>query len=350
MDIQSMDKINQELLNMIQSDFPLEERPFFVLGNRLNITEQEVIERLNILKGEVIRQISAIFDTKSLGYKSSLVAAKIEPNRIDEAAEIINQHPGVSHNYKRNHQYNLWFTIAVPPNSRLGLEKTVEILGQMAGAVEIRLLPTLKLFKIGVQLDVTGKTTKSKSETTDAFSERKQRKTVEPLTDQEIKIIRALQRDIAIIPEPFAEIAKDANVTVSELLDYASAFKEKGQMRRFAAVLHHRKAGFKANGMGVWRVPEEMQVEIGEKMASYQAVSHCYLRPIYPDWPYNVFTMVHGRDEEEVEEILQMIEKETGITDRFVLYSTKEYKKIRVKYFTHEMIDWEEKVIKELKI
>lgn len=350
MDIQQMDQLNQEMLNMIQTDFPLEERPFLEIANRLGISEEEVIERLRLLKGDVVRQISAIFDTKSLGYKSSLVAAKVDADRIDEAAEIINQHPGVSHNYKRNHEYNLWFTIAIPPNSRLGLEKTVEVLGQMAGVESIRPLPTLKLFKIGVQLDVTGKTTKSKSEKIEGFSEKKQKKTVEPLTNQEIEAIRALQKDIEIVARPFDSLAEEAGITTQELLDYARTFKDRGQMRRYAAVLYHRKVGFKANGMGVWRVPEEMQEEIGAKMATYQAVSHCYLRPTYPDWPYNVFTMVHGRDEEEVEEILYMIEKETGITDRFVLYSTKEYKKIRVEYFTKKMVEWEEQVIKELSL
>ncbi|WP_339059952.1 Lrp/AsnC family transcriptional regulator [Tepidibacillus marianensis] len=337
----AMDTINQELLNLIQKDFPLEEQPFLTMGNRLGISEEEVIERLQSLKGTVIRQISAIFDTRSLGYESSLVAARVTPERLDQAAQIINQHPGVTHNYKRNHEFNLWFTIAIPPNSRLGLEKTVEWLGKMAEVESIRILPTLKLFKIGVQLDMTGKETKSK---TDApiYSEKK-RQEIQPLTATEIEMIRVLQKDLEIISRPFDSFAKEAGVAVQELLEQAKVFKERGQMRRFAAVLHHRKAGFTANGMGVWKVPEEVQEEIGYKMGSYQAVSHCYLRPTYPDWPYNIFTMVHGRSEEEVEEILDMMAKETGIIERSVLYSTKEYKKTRVKYFTPEVEEWEEK-------
>ncbi len=340
-----LDQTNQELLNMVQKNFPIVKRPFLEMGNRLNVTEQEVIDRLKGLKGEVIRQMSAIFDTRSLGYQSSLVAAKINPERIDEAAEIINQHPGVSHNYKRNHEFNLWFTIAVPPNSRLGLEKTVEKLGEQADVEAIRILPTLKLFKIGVQLDMTGKNTKAKSEGS-TYSDKKQNKYTEPLTEQEMNMIRVLQKDLDIIEEPFAPLAKEAGVTVSELLEQANIFKDRGQMRRFAAVLYHRKAGFMANGMGVWKVPQKKQDEVGYNMAAYQAVSHCYLRPIYPDWPYNIFTMVHGRDANEVEEILNMIEQETGITERSVLYSTKEYKKTRVQYFTPEMDEWEDQVLK----
>lgn len=342
-----MDAINQELLNLVQKEFPLEEEPFQVLAEKLDINEDEVIKRLQAFKGEVIRQTSAIFDTKSLGYESSLVAVKVDPDKIDKAAEIINQHPGVSHNYQRNHDFNLWFTIAVAPNSRLGLEKTVSILGEMAGVQSIRLLPTLKLFKIGVQLDISGKTTKSKEETT-SFSEKKQKKNLQPLTNKEIEMIRVLQKDIEFTERPFNSLAEEAGVTIEELLEQAKIFKERGQMRRFAAVLYHRKAGFKANGMGVWHVPREIEEETGYQMAAFKAVSHCYLRPTYPDWPYNIFTMVHGTSKDEVEEILQMIENETGITDRFVLYSTKEYKKTRVKYFTSEIEQWEEKVSREL--
>jgi len=346
---QQMDSINQELLNMIQKDFPLVEQPFLEMGKRLDISEEEVINRLNELKGSVIRQISAIFDTRSLGYQSSLVAARVATDRLDQAAEIINSNPGVTHNYKRNNEFNLWFTIAIPPNSKLGLEKSVELLGEMAGVESIRILPTLKLFKIGVQLDMTGKGTKAKSEKAAGYSEKK-RKELAPLTAKEIEIIRGLQKDIVIEARPFDQIAKDAGVTVTELLEYANIFKERGQMRRYAAVLHHRKAGFTANGMGVWQVPAEIQEEVGYKMAEYQAVSHCYLRPTYPDWPYNVFTMVHGTSVEEVEEILDMIGKETGITERSVLYSTKEYKKTRVQYFTKEMEEWENQVLAQIEM
>ena len=104
----------------------------------------------------VLRQLSAIFDTRALGYGSALVAAKIDPDRVDEAAAVISAHPGVSHNYKRNHAYNLWYTIAVPPGD--SLEEHVDVLHRESGALVTRKLPTLKLYKIGVKLDMTGNT------------------------------------------------------------------------------------------------------------------------------------------------------------------------------------------------
>ena len=143
--------LDAQLLTVLQRAVPVVPHPFAVLGEPLGLSAAEVRGRLTSLKDNgLIRQISAIFDTRSLGYASSLVAARIDPDRVDAAAQIINRHPGVSHNYLRNHEYNLWYTIAVSPVSRLGLEKTVEILHAQSGAQATRLLPTLKLFKIEI--------------------------------------------------------------------------------------------------------------------------------------------------------------------------------------------------------
>ncbi len=142
-----MDEKDRQLLNLIQNSFPLVSRPYRELGERLGESEPAVIERLDRLRRQhIVRQISAIFDTKSLGYKSSLVAMKLSPERIAEAARIINEHPGVSHNYLRNHEFNLWFTIATEPDSKLGLDGTLELLQRLTGAESVRQLPTLTLF------------------------------------------------------------------------------------------------------------------------------------------------------------------------------------------------------------
>jgi DNA-binding Lrp family transcriptional regulator len=138
------DPVDAALLSQIQAEIPVVENPFAELGCKIGASEEQVIQRLQSLKSAgIIRQISAIFDTRSLGYESSLVAVRVGPTQVDEAAEIINQHPGVSHNYLRNHIFNLWYTIAVSPLSKLGLEKTVEILHRESGAESTRLLPTL---------------------------------------------------------------------------------------------------------------------------------------------------------------------------------------------------------------
>ena len=117
--------------------------------------------------------------------------------------------------------------------------------------------------------------------------------------------------------------------------------RERRALRRVAAILFHRRAGFSANGMGVWKVPDEQIVEIGPRMASFRGISHCYQRPTYADWPYSVFTMAHGRSKEECDAILDSIAADTGIEDRRTLYSSTEFKKIRMLYFTGAHREWE---------
>ena len=152
---QTLTDQDRELLNAVQWDFPLEPRPYAALGERLGLSEPEVRARVAAVKeAGVLRQLSAIFDTRALGYNSSLVAAQIDPDRVDEAAATISAHPGVSHNYKRNHAYNLWYTIAVPPGE--SLDEHLEVLHDQSGAIVTRKLPTLQLYKIGVKLDMTG--------------------------------------------------------------------------------------------------------------------------------------------------------------------------------------------------
>jgi len=336
------DPVDRSLLDRLQASIPCVEHPFAEIGTELGITESDVLERIRRLKEEkVIRQVSAIFDTRSLGYASSLVAARIPPERIDEAAAIINRHPGVSHNYLRNHGFNLWYTIAVAPTSKLGLKGTIDRLHQQSGAESTRLLPTLRLFKIGVRFAMGD--SKQPAKPAPSFSE-KNRAEQEPLSPAEIDFVRVMQRDLALTPTPFVDAAAELDIPFPELAEMHESFLTTGRMRRFAAVLHHRKAGFKANAMGVWAGPSDDEAELhrlGEIMAGFSAVSHCYERPSYPDWPYNLFTMVHGRSEKDCEQVLDEISKQTGIPDRMALYSSKEFKKVRVRYFTDEEATWE---------
>ncbi len=338
------DTADAVLLGVLQESVPFSKHPFADLGKRCGFSEEETLARVQARKdAKVIRQISAIFDTRSLGYASSLVAAKIAPEKLDAAVAVINSHPGVSHNYLRNHEFNLWYTIAVPPTSKLGLEGTKDLLHHLSGAEITRLLPTLRLFKIGVRFDVEGDA-KPDDQSKPAYTEAN-RQEAEPLTPKEIEFVRVMQRDLQIIPEPFVAVAEELGISFDEAAEMHQKFLSTGRMRRFAAVLHHRKAGFGANAMGVWAGPQddpEALKKLGETMAGFSAVSHAYQRPSYPDWPYNLFTMVHGKSEEECEQTLAAIAEATGIHDRHALYSTKEFKKVRVRYFTDEEMKWEE--------
>ena len=341
-----MDAADTQLCDLIQNEFPVVERPYAALGETLGLSEDDVIERVTRLRGDrIIRQISAIFDTRKLGYTSMLVAARTAPERADEAAEVISSHPGVTHNYQREHDFNIWFTVGVPPTSRLGLDRTIELLGELAG-VEVRPLPALRFFKVGVDLDVKGGL--------DPAAKKERREPSRPapppeqLSPREIAAIRALQGDLRAVSEPFAAPAERYGFSVPELLEQARDFLATGQMRRFAAVLYHRSAGFVYNGMGVWKAPEERMEELGRTMAAFRGVSHCYERPTYPDWPYNLFSMTHGRSRKECEDVLDAIAHETGLSERIVLYSTKEWKKTRLVYFSPDAEEWERRHAPEL--
>lgn len=337
-----MDERDKRLLNVIQADFPLASRPYQALGAPLELSEGEVIDRIAALRqSKVVRQISAIFDTRSLGYKSSLLAMRVPPDRLDAAAAVVNGHPGVSHNYKRNHAFNLWFTLAVPPSS--DLEWTAERLHAMAGADSTRILPTLRLFKIGVQLDMEGKSGAERVESREAGYSDVHRPAAGPagLRGVDIAAIRELQEDFPLAPEPYRPMADRMGLSEEALFEVARRLQAQGYLRRVAAVLHHREAGFRANAMGVWVVPPERAEEVGKIMGSFRGVSHCYLRPTYPDWPYSIFTMVHGQKAKDCQEIISAISAATGITEYALLYSTKEYKKVRLKYFTPELDEWE---------
>jgi len=330
--------MKDELLYQMQNAFPMTQKPFLEIAKALDATEADVLQTVQQLKEDkIIRQTSAIFDTKRLGYTSSLVAFKVSAEQIETAANIINAHPGVSHNYLRNHDYNIWFTMAVAPDSQFGLERTIEILKEQTGAEDAIILPTLKMFKISVKMDTTGKRAKKEK------VKRVAHKAL-TLTDTHIAVIKELQKDIAITSEPYAEAIERLGMDYETFFTIAHELKDAGVMRRFATILNHRKAGFSANAMSVWSVPEEDGERIGKEMAEFSAVSHCYLRPKYPNWPYNLFAMVHAKTQEECDALIDEMAKESGLSEYGKLYSSVEFKKQRLVYFDDAFKAWEESI------
>jgi DNA-binding Lrp family transcriptional regulator len=334
-----IDDVDRRLLNLMQGSFPLASRPFAAVAQAAELTEDEVMRRVQrLLDDRIIRQVTPIYDTRALGYGSMLVAAKVDPEHPWRAAKVINSHPGVSHNYLRNHEFNMWFTLAVEGESKLGLQGTLDVLQELTGAESIRQLPTLKLFKIRMDLEMEGDTKSLSTE-----GEAQEPVDLEGVAYDEFdrEVIRATQGDMPVVAEPFAPAADRLGIGEDALLEHLAAMKERGILRRVAAILYHRRAGFSANGMGVWKVPEDRIAELGPRMAAFRGISHCYQRPTYEDWPYSVFTMAHGRSKEECDAILDAIADEFDITERATLYSSTEFKKIRLLYFTEDFKTWE---------
>ena len=328
--MQDNDQRDRELLGALQGEIPIVSTPYAVVGQLIDMSEKEVIKRTERLKRDgIIRQISAHFDTRSLGYRSCLVAARVRPERIDDAAAVVSAHPGVSQNYRRNNDFNLWFTIAVAPDSKLGLDKTVDILAEEAECDVVRALPTLKMFK-SAAADADGHP--GEGETPGEFA---------PLTANEIETVRLLQRDMPLQPRPFDALSRTSGVPADELLNAARAMHKRGQLRRFTASVQPRKTGFLASAMGVWVVPDDRVDEYGAKLSQNRAVSHCYLRPVYGDWPYNLYTIVHGRSVDECESIINDLSIDTGLAEKQALFPTKEYKKSRINLFSRDAEEWE---------
>ncbi len=335
---QSIDSLDKEILNEIQWTFPLTPKPFDDIAKKFDTTPEIIKERLiNLKKIGVLRQLSAIFDTRRLGYKSSLVAMEIESDKLEHVANQINRHPGVSHNYQRDHQFNLWFTLAVPPGSDLKTE--VDKFSILKGIKKVRMLPTIKLFKIGVKLDMVDE----KKHDVIPSEEKKEINNIKFVpTETDKEFIRELQKDMDIIDRPFLDASKKLGLTEHELFEKLKYYENIGVMRRFAAILRHREVGFTANGMIVWIVPDEKIEEVGLKLGAFPQVSHCYQRPTYPDWPYSVFSMIHCKSEEEAGEMTKTIQSQINIPDYKILFSTREFKKTRVEYFVESNFSLED--------
>ncbi len=329
-----MDSTSRVLLDRVQRSFPIVSDPYRVLSEGLEISEEEVLERIGALKqSRVIRQISAIFNTGALGYRSSLVAMAVPQEALERAAQTVNAYPGVSHNYLRPGNFNMWFTIAVP--SGQSLEAVVSELSAKAGGVRALVLPAVKKYKLAVVLDVLEEgdwdPTEEKPQTPPTEFDTSFRPT--PVN---IAIVKCIQEHLPLVQRPFGVWADSLKMRESELLTIISDWMRHGTIRRFAAILNHRKVGFRSNGMVVWNCPRDQIDRIGEILASYPEVSHCYNRPAYPHWPYNLYAMIHGRNPEQCESIAHRLADATGLDNFRILFSTKEYKKIRLKLFWDE--------------
>ena len=333
-------------MNLLQSSFPLDPEPFALLAAEAELELDDVLARTRrLLEERIIREITPIFDTRALGYESMLVAAKVDAENPQRAAAIVNSHPGVSHNYLRTHDFNLWFTIATPPDSELGLAGTLEVLMRETGAESMRQLPTLTLFKINMNLEM--------EKGTDALA---------------AAVDAAPPRELDAQPYDEARHRHDPRPAGADGRGRAPLRRGRGRARDLhrascsstcAAWSSARScAGSRPSsttaapasrptGWASGRSPRARSWRSGGRMASFRGISHCYQRPTYEDWPYSVFTMAHGRSKEECDAILDSIAEECGMgpDDRATLYSSTEYKKIRLHYFTDDYARWEARAL-----
>lgn len=336
--------IEKDILQIIQSDFPLTSRPYHVIGASIGISEHDVIDILTSLKTrKILREISAIFNAKYLGFTSALISFHVHENHIDTAAHIVSQHPGISHNYKRDHAFNLWFTLSVP--QELDIVKHVQTLARMTSCTNYLYLPAVKTFKRRVQFDMNNEQKASK--TSFQVFEVSPQMSSKITLPQEIQydIMNELQKDLPLSPTPFKEIAEQFHIEQETLFNFLSYLKTSQKMSRFAGILKHRNVGFTANAMVAWKISEHILQAFVDDAVRYRSISHCYERVTYPEWPYNLYTMIHGKSRDATQQIIDELSSKFAMTCYEILYSSKEYKKQRINYFGKSIYEWDKQNI-----
>lgn len=339
-----MDDLTARILDRLQEDIGLVPEPYAALSRELGIDEEVLMERVGRLRRDgVIRDISAIVDARRVGYGSALIAFRASPSRADGIAERVNEHPGVSHNYLRDHDYRVWFTLAVSPGT--DLDRSAGLIARRCEVEDYLVLRNERLLKIGVHFSPGKGPARHVSREEPEVPKTERR----PLSDEEIGALRLLQTDLPLDRRPFARIIESGNGEMGEerLLELGGLLRERGAIRRYAAVLRHRSVGFVENAMTAWRPDGGGDEQLRPFLEEWR-VSHLYIRTVYPGrWEYPLFAMLHARDTEELGETIERLSRESGIGDRLVLRSLREYKKRRVRYFSEELLEYERRLMEE---
>ncbi len=323
-----------KLAKCIQKAFPIDIYPFRVLANEINSSETQVINQIkHWKKTNLLREISAIMEGSILGYDSALVCGKVPSSKISDVAKIISTHPTVTHNYERNHKYNLWFTIAIP--SYMSLHSHLEILQVLTNIDKYHPLRKTKVFKRGVICDLITKSNYTERvDLPDSFEGI-------DFSYKDIKIIRALQKDLPICQRPFKLLAENNYLKENDIIDFLKNHMAKA-VRRYVATFRHRNVGIKANGMVLWNIKNNIN-EKGYILADSPEVSHCFARTTIPDFRYNIYSMIHGPNMDYLKDIANKLAYKIGCKDYIILNSIAEYKKTRLRYFLPELQTWWEK-------
>jgi len=314
------------LLGLLQSGFPLSREPYADMGIKLGMTGDEVIMGIADLKKKgIIRQISPVLDARKLGFQSTLIAMKVDHHRIKSAESYLSAHPGISHGYEREHEFNIWVTLSVPAG--MDLQAEVVSMSARSKARAIIALPATRIFKLRTDFSrAEGDSTEEYLSNASGLPARAR------LSKADREIINGLQHDLPLCADPFTSLAHSLGMDVEKMLGHSRSLLRRGIIRRYGASINHRNAGYRANAMTCWDAPADKVDELGCMLASSRHVSHCYERDTNHLWRYNLFAMVHSRDKTACLRTIEKMAAGTGFTDYLVLFSVKEFKKTRIQY------------------
>lgn len=319
----TLDPTDFRLLNDWQRALPMTPRPYAAMGIALGIGEDEVIGRLTRLKREgYISRVGAVFRPHLLGW-STLAAVAVAPERLEQAAARISAHPEVNHNYEREHAYNLWFVVAAA--SRSEVARVLERIGQETGGMPLD-LPMLEDYHLDLGFDLRGHTHKGAPKPLGRTA---------ALSDLDIRIAHGIEGGLELTPRPYAALAAASRQSEAAVVERIRRLIDSDAIRRFGVIVRHHELGYAANAMVVWDIPDGRAAEIGALLGAQAGVTLCYRRPrSLPTWPYNLFTMVHGRDRASVLETIAGLRRrlEPDVYANEVLFSLRRFKQCGARY------------------
>ncbi len=337
----------KRLLHLVQTAFPLTPRPYHALAAALGVGEDDVIEMLQAFKDRhLLREIRAIFEARQLGFELALIGFEMPADHLAEAAQIVNAHPGVSHNYQREHRLNLWFTLAVPHS--FDIRAHAETLAQRCACANWLFLPGTAMHKRKAQFAIQGAEGEQwQAAQSVAPSAATMLASASLSRELQHAIMCALQHDLPLTTTPFAEMARQFAISEATLFAFIAELHARGVMSRFAGLLKHRNLGFTANAMVVWEISPDIVPAFVATVLQDRAVSHCYERVTSPAWPYNMYTMLHGAERVQTDRLIAALAAQFGLTAYETLYSAKEYKKQMIDYFSADFAAWHARYVSE---
>lgn len=312
------------LLNSFQRDFPLLPRPFAALAEKLGSVEQTVIETLRRLKESgAVSRVGAVFQANAIG-ASALAALQVPAERLEPVASQVSAIPEVNHNYEREHAYNLWFVVTACSAERL--DAVLQEIESACQCGTVLKLPMLEQYHIDLGFDLTASGQSSTPRSAAVI-----RPAAISLDADEQTLVASLQGGLQFVPEPFACLG----LSERQALGTIARWQVQGIIKRFGVIVRHHELGYTANAMAVWNVPDDVVSQVGEKVASTGRVSLCYRRARQlPEWPYNFFCMIHGKDRVEVGARLAALSEACGLNafPHEVLFSSRRFKQCGAQY------------------
>ena len=351
----ALSTLQQRIINGFQKSFPLCSAPFQQVAGELNcdeseVTETEVINAIEELNNHnILSRLGPVFDHKKAG-ASTLAAIAVPEEQLDEIASIVNQFEQVNHNYAREHHYNLWFVVTA--KDLVALNKALTDIDKSTG-FKVLVLPMEASYHIDLSFNINFSNSdenenklKGVNKPQSVLVESKTKpllvdtlvKSSEKLTlAQQLSLRTILEKGLPLVAMPYHQIANQMNIEYSQVIAQISLWQQEGLIKRFGLVVKHRQLGYIANAMVVWNIADKDVDAVAGRLSKRDEISLCYRRPRrLPEWPYNLFCMIHGKSRTEVELQIKTITQELALvsTEKDVLFSYKAYKQNGARYQT----------------